>query len=156
MNEIWIDLPWERLRLTMPDTRLTEQLAYVIAKANKRLEDELEERLRPSGVPIEQLRILEVLQNSDGSSMGDLAQRALIEPTTLTKIVDRMVSDALVYRAPDPDDRRRVLIRMAPGGKTLFKRLDRITTLQQDRLQKQIPPAKMDELRQLLTEIMEF
>jgi MarR family transcriptional regulator, organic hydroperoxide resistance regulator len=156
MNEIWIDLPWERLRLTMPDTRLTEQLAYVIAKANKRLEDELEERLRPSGVPIEQLRILEVLQNSDGSSMGDLAQRALIEPTTLTKIVDRMVSDALVYRTPDPDDRRRVLIRMAPGGKTLFKRLDRITTLQQDRLQKQIPPAKMDELRQLLTEIMEF
>jgi MarR family transcriptional regulator, organic hydroperoxide resistance regulator len=156
MNEIWIDLPWERLRLTMPDTRLTEQLAYVIAKANKRLEDELEERLRPSGVPIEQLRILEVLQNSDGSSMGDLAQRALIEPTTLTKIVDRMVSDALVYRTPDPDDRRRVLIRMAPGGKTLFKRLDRITTSQQDRLQKQIPPAKMDELRQLLTEIMEF
>jgi DNA-binding MarR family transcriptional regulator len=148
--------PWERLRLTMPDTRLTEQLAYVIAKANKRLEDELEERLRPSGVPIEQLRILEVLQNSYGSSMGDLAQRALIEPTTLTKIVDRMVSDALVYRTPDPDDRRRVLIRMAPGGKTLFKRLDRITTSQQDRLQKQIPPAKMDELRQLLTEIMEF
>lgn len=144
------------MRLAMPDTRLTEQLAYVIAKANKRLEDELEERLRPSGVPIEQLRILEVLQNSDGSSMGDLAQRALIEPTTLTKIVDRMVSDALVYRTPDPDDRRRVLIRMAPGGKTLFKRLDRITTSQQDRLQKQIPPAKMDELRQLLTEIMEF
>ena len=143
------------LRYSMPDTRLNEQLAYIIALVNKRLEDELEERLRPAGVPIEQLRILELLQNSDGRSMGDLAQRALIEQTTLTKIIDRMVSDGLVYRTPDPNDRRRVLIRLATGGKALFKRLDRITISQQDRLEKRIPPAKMEELRRLLTEIME-
>jgi len=143
------------LRYAMPDTRLNEQLAYIIAMVNKRLEDELEERLRPAGVPIEQLRILELLQNSDGRSMGDLAQRALIEPTTLTKIIDRMVSDGVVYRTPDPNDRRRVLIRLAAGGKALFKRLDRITISQQDRLQKRIPPAKMEELRRLLTDIMD-
>jgi len=143
------------LRYSMPDTRLNEQLAYIIALVNKRLEDELEERLRPAGVPIEQLRILELLQNSDGRSMGDLAQRALIEPTTLTKIIDRMVSDGLVHRTPDPNDRRRVLIRLATGGKALFKRLDRITISQQDRLEKRIPPAKMEELRRLLTEIMD-
>jgi DNA-binding MarR family transcriptional regulator len=143
------------LRYSMPDTRLNEQLAYIIALVNKRLEDELEERLRPAGVPIEQLRILELLQNSDGRSMGDLAQRALIEQTTMTKIIDRMVSDGLVYRTPDPNDRRRVLIRLATGGKALFKRLDRITISQQDRLEKRIPPAKMEELRRLLTEIMD-
>jgi DNA-binding MarR family transcriptional regulator len=154
MNEKWIDSPG-MLRYSMPDTRLNEQLAYIIALVNKRLEDELEERLRPAGVPIEQLRILELLQNSDGRSMRDLAQRALIEPTTLTKIIDRMVSDGLVHRTPDPNDRRRVVIRLATGGKALFKRLDRITISQQDRLEKRIPPAKMEELRRLLTEIMD-
>jgi MarR family transcriptional regulator, organic hydroperoxide resistance regulator len=154
MNEKWIDSQG-MLRYSMPDTRLNEQLAYIIAMVNKRLEDELEERLRPAGVPIEQLRILELLQNSDGRSMGDLAQRALIEQTTLTKIIDRMVSDGLVYRTPDPNDRRRVLIHLATGGKALFKRLDRITISQQDRLEKRIPPAKMEELRRLLTEIMD-
>lgn len=154
MNEKWIDAQG-MLRYSMPDTRLNEQLAYIIALVNKRLEDELEERLRPAGVPIEQLRILELLQNSDGRSMGDLAQRALIEPTTLTKIIDRMVSDGLVHRTPDPNDRRRVVIRLATGGKALFKRLDRITISQQDRLEKRIPPAKMEELRRLLTEIMD-
>ena len=143
------------LRYSMPDTRLNEHLAYIIALVNKRLEDELEERLRPAGVPIEQLRILELLQNSDGRSIGDLAQRALIEQTTMTKIIDRMVSDGLVYRTPDPNDRRRVQIRLATGGKALFKRLDRITISQQDRLEKRIPPAKMEELRRLLTEIMD-
>ncbi|MDR3494164.1 MAG: MarR family transcriptional regulator [Ancalomicrobiaceae bacterium] len=134
--------------------RLNEQVAYVIAMVNRQLEEELQERLRPAGVPIEQLRILEVLHAQDGRSMGDLAARALIEPTTLTKIIDRMVSDGLVYRSPDSADRRRVLIRIGPSGKTLFKRLDRITTAQEERLQKQIPQAKLEELRKLLAEIM--
>jgi DNA-binding MarR family transcriptional regulator len=138
----------------MSASRLSGQLAYVIAMVNKQLEDELQERLRPAGVPIEQLRILEVLQVQEGRTMGDLAARALIEPTTLTKIIDRMVSDGLVHRRPDPDDRRRVLIRTAPGGKALYKRLDRITMGQEERLQKQIPPAKMEELRRLLSEII--
>ena len=139
----------------MSASRLSGQLAYVIAMVNKQLEDELHERLRPAGVPIEQLRILEALQEQDGRTMGELAVHALIEPTTLTKIIDRMVSDGLVHRRPDPDDRRRVSIRTSAGGKALYKRLDRITTGQEERLQKQIPPAKMEELRRLLSEIIE-
>ncbi len=140
----------------MSASRLSGQLAYVIAMVNKQLEDELQERLRPAGVPIEQLRILEALQEDDGRTMGDLAAHALIEPTTLTKIIDRMVSDGLIHRRPDPDDRRRVLIRTAAGGKALYKRLDHITTGQEERLQEaEIPPAKMEELRRLLSEIIE-
>ena len=40
-------------------------------------------RLRPAGVAPDQLRILEVLQGSDGRSMGELASLALIEPAIL-------------------------------------------------------------------------
>lgn len=139
----------------MADSRLSEQLAYLIATVNKQLEGELEEWLRPAGVPIEQLRILEVLNSADGRPMGELAAKALLEPTTLTKIIDRMVSDGLVFRAPDPNDRRRVLIRIAPGGKTLFRRLNRITTAQEERLQRQIPPEKLAHLRRILGEILD-
>jgi DNA-binding MarR family transcriptional regulator len=136
-------------------SRMSEQLAYIIATANKRLEDELHERLRPAGIPIEQLRILEIVHAGDGCSMRELATLALIEPTTLTKIIDRMVSDNLVMRAPDPEDRRRVLIRITQQGRVLFRRLDRITTSQEDRLQKQFPVEKIAELRRLLTELIE-
>ncbi len=117
----------------MPGMRMKDHLAYIIASVNKQLEDELEDSLRPAGIPIEQLRILEVLQDGAGRSMGDLAAKALIEPTTLTKVIDRMVSDGLAFRAPDVDDRRRVLITIAPAGRTLFRRLNRITTSQEER-----------------------
>ena len=138
-----------------PPSRLKDQLAYIIACVNRQIEEDLHERLRPAGVAPDQLRILEVLQGSDGRSMGELASLALIEPTTLTKVIDRMVSNSLVYRLPDPADRRRVLIRIAPAGQALFRRLDRISSAVEERLQRQVPPEKLDELRGLLLRLME-
>ncbi len=139
----------------MADTRMRDHLAYIIASVNKQLEDELQDRLRPAGIAVEQLRILEALHGGDGRSMGELATIALIEPTTLTKVIDRMVSEGLVFRSPDAQDRRRVLIMIAPGGRALFRRLNRITASQEARIARQIPNEKLDELRTLLRGLVE-
>jgi DNA-binding MarR family transcriptional regulator len=133
---------------------ITDHLAYVIASVNRQMEEELQESLRPSGVPIEQLRVLEVLARAGSLPMGELALQALVEPTTLTKMIDRMISDGLVFRAPDPSDRRRVLIFLAPTGEALQKRLHNVSIAQEERLAKQLQNGKADELRNLLRELM--
>ncbi len=130
--------------------KLQDHLAYIIASVNKQLEDELQERLRTEGMPLEQLRVLELLAGGDGLAMGELAAQALIEPTTLTKVIDRMVADGLVLRLIDADDRRRVLIALAPAGKVAVRRLSRISTSQETRIKKRVPKAKLGELRSLL------
>lgn len=134
----------------MSTSKMKDQLAYIIASVNWQLEEELQERLRPAGVPVEQFRILEALSGGDAYPMGELAAHALVEPPTLTKIIDRMVADALVYRAPDPNDRRRVLILIAPAGKALYRRLRGVSAAQEERLAKQLPQEKVEELRSLL------
>jgi DNA-binding MarR family transcriptional regulator len=139
----------------MPATKLTDQLAYIVASVNRQLEDELQERLRPAGVPIEHLRVLEALDRGGPLPMGALAQHALVEPPTLTKIIDRMVSESLVLRSPDPNDRRRVLILLAPAGKALCKRLRRVSLEQEERLVRQLPRDKANELRSLLRELIQ-
>jgi DNA-binding MarR family transcriptional regulator len=93
-------------------TRMQDQLAYLIASLNRRLEEELAEQLRAEGIPIEQMRILTALTDGAGLPMGDLANIVLVEGPTLTKIVDRMVTSSLVYRSPDAKDRRRILMRI--------------------------------------------
>jgi DNA-binding MarR family transcriptional regulator len=133
---------------------MEEQLAYIIASVNRQLEEELRERLRPAGVPIEQLRILEALDHAAALPMGELATRALVEPPTMTKIIDRMVSESLVFRTPDPADRRRVIILLAPAGKALYRRLRKVATAQEERLAKELPRGKVEELRTLLRELM--
>ena len=139
----------------MAQTRIKDQLAYMIASINRQLEDELEERLRPGGVPIEQYRILEVLDASEPVAMGEIAQQSLIEAPTLTKIIDKMVAEGLVYRAPDPNDRRRVLILTAAGGKALFKRLRGVSTAQEQRIVDLLEGDKAAALRSLLKELIQ-
>ncbi len=86
--------------------------------------------------------------------MGELASAVLVDPATLTKIVDRMVSDALVYRAPSAQDRRRVLIFTAPKGKALHKRLRDITRNQQRDLVERLDKAQAATLTQMLRSLM--
>lgn len=139
----------------MAQVRMKDQLAYLIASLNRRLEAELEERLRPGGVSIEQYRILEVLDASEPVAMGEIARQSLIEAPTLTKIIDRMVAEGLVYRAPDPNDRRRVLILTAPAGTALFKRLRGISTAQEQRIAERLESEKAAALRSLLKELLQ-
>lgn len=139
----------------MSPDKLNDQLSYLIANVNKQLEDELQQRLRPAGVPVEQLRVLKALQGSEGRTMGELAALALVEPTTLTKIIDRMVTDGHVVRTPDTEDRRRVRIMPTATGRALLRRLDRIAASQEVRIARSVPSDKLDELRSLLRGLIE-
>jgi DNA-binding MarR family transcriptional regulator len=138
----------------MAALKMQDRLAYMIASINRQLESELEERLRPGGVPVDQFRILEVLDASEPCAMGEIASQSLIEPPTLTKIVDKMVGDGLVYRAPDPNDRRRVLILMAPAGKALFNRLRGVSSAQEQRIVELLQADNAAELKKLLRSLV--
>lgn len=138
----------------MAASKMQDRLAYMIASINRQLENELEERLRPGGVPVDQFRILEVLDASEPCPMGEIASQSLIEPPTLTKIVDKMVGDGLVYRAPDPNDRRRVLILMAPAGKALFRRLRGVSSAQEHRIVELLQADNAAELKKLLRSLV--
>jgi DNA-binding MarR family transcriptional regulator len=135
--------------------RMKNQLAYLIASLNRQLEADLAERLRPGGVAIEQFRILEVLDAKEPRAMGELAAEALIETPTLTKVIDKMTTEGLVYRAPDPGDRRRVLVLMTPEGKALFKRLRGVSQSQERRIAETLEAQKAAELKNLLRELLQ-
>ncbi|KPF98163.1 hypothetical protein IP86_11890 [Rhodopseudomonas sp. AAP120] len=129
---------------------MQDQIAYLIASVNRQLEEELSDSLRPEGIPIEQFRILNALAETDGLSMGELAAAVLVDAGSLTKIVDRMVADALVYRGVAPSDRRRIRIFLASKGKATNKRLKGISNKQQRGLIERLDPAKAKELTRLL------
>jgi MarR family transcriptional regulator, organic hydroperoxide resistance regulator len=135
--------------------RMNDQLAYLVASLNHNLEADLSESLRPSGVPIEQYRILDALNAEEPRSMGDLAAHALIETPTLTKIIDKMTAEGFVYRVPDPDDRRRVLVMTAPAGKAFYKNVRGAATAQEKRIVGALQSDKADKLRDLLRQLLQ-
>jgi MarR family transcriptional regulator, organic hydroperoxide resistance regulator len=134
---------------------ITEHLAYLLAQANREINRQLETRLRSEGVPVEQWRILKVLSDGNGRSMGDLADAALLNHPTLTKTIDRMVSDSLVYRISDPGDRRKVLIFSSDRGQALSQRLNPLAQSQEAHIVDSYGDKATNELKRLLENLIE-
>jgi DNA-binding MarR family transcriptional regulator len=58
--------------------------------------------------------------------MSEVAEHAFLPAPTLTKLVDRLVANNIVYRRVDLEDRRRVRIFLTARGKSLHRRLSGI------------------------------
>jgi MarR family transcriptional regulator, organic hydroperoxide resistance regulator len=134
---------------------ITEHLAYLLAQANREINRQLESRLSQEGVPVEQWRILKVLSDGNGHSMGELADAVLLNHPTLTKMIDRMVSDALVYRVQDPTDRRKVLMFVSDRGKALCKRLNSLAVRQEEHILESYGDKPTNELKRLLGSLID-
>ena len=140
----------------MPRSRpITEHLAYLLAQANRQVHQQLDEQFRREGVPVEQWRILKLLAEKNGRPMSELTQAALLNHPTLTKMIDRMVSDALVYRRPDRADGRRVLIFISERGRAMNDRLNRLADLRQAEIVEGYGDQETEELKRLLAELIQ-
>lgn len=102
---------------------ITTSLTYLLAQANRLVSAALERLLAAEGAQIEHWRVLEVLSDEQGCSMGELAQLVLMNHPALTKLTDRMVSRGWVHRAADPADSRRVLVFITDAGLEFVTRL---------------------------------
>ncbi|HEU5282674.1 MAG TPA: MarR family transcriptional regulator [Burkholderiales bacterium] len=102
---------------------ITTSLTYLLAQANRLVSGALERLLAAEGAQIEHWRVLEVLSDEQGRSMGELAQLVLMNHPALTKLIDRMVSRGWVHRAADAADSRRVLVFATDAGVEFVARL---------------------------------
>jgi DNA-binding MarR family transcriptional regulator len=98
-------------------------LALLLERASRVVGDRLARDIGFDGVTGDHWRVLRHLADGEGHSMGEIAERQGINPPTLTKLIDRMVSKSLVQRAADPEDSRRVLVYATDAGLELLEEL---------------------------------
>ena len=108
---------------TMPTTDVAETLADVLSRAERRVSNRFAGVLAAQGSTLDEWRVLSLLAQRGGQSMSAIAAATLMAPPTLTKRIDVMVADGMVYRRVDDTDRRRVLVMLAPRGKAAHRRL---------------------------------
>jgi len=70
----------------------------------------------PAGLSVSQVRALSLLARSDGVSLAELAEHVGLGAPGASRLVEELVQRRLVARAPAPDDRRRLVIRLLPAG----------------------------------------
>lgn len=100
-----------------------DYLLYLLARASSLASAEFHAELASLGVPVPMWRILAILSGSEGHPVGEIAARALLKQPNVTKIVNRLEDLGHVLRTADPDDRRKVLVRITPAGEDLVASL---------------------------------
>lgn len=89
-----------------------------------------------------QLKVALVLYRQGPIAAQDLAARIATSPATLSGIVDRLVTQGLVERREDPDDRRVRRLELTDEGR---EQIDRVIKIGQEEQQKLF--LRMDDLQ---------
>lgn len=114
----WMRVRWSEHQLPNP-----AQFAAMasILRTNAILTDRISRVTREFGLSRTAYLVLITLKMSrEGTrSLGQLSKALLVHPTTITMIVDQLEKVTLVRREAHPTDRRTVLAKLTPGGRTV-------------------------------------
>lgn len=102
--------------------------------------------LLESGLTIQQLRVLMLLDLDNGAAQHDIAEKLGIGLATVTGLVDRLERRGLVIRVPDASDRRVRRAVLSPAGREL---VDRIVLVGQELRERLLAAIDIDALRGL-------
>jgi len=109
----------------MNDSRRSRDLAHLLSTLERRVVERQRAALGTEGCGVEEWRVINFLAEG-GHTMSDAAKYAGLAAPTLTKLVDRLVTNNIVYRRIALEDRRKVRIFLTRRGKSLHRRLAEI------------------------------
>jgi DNA-binding MarR family transcriptional regulator len=101
-------------------TTLIEALLREYEHLNARMADFSGPTFLGLDITMAQAKVLFLIRATGSIQMSDLVARLGVTVPTVTGIVDRLVERDLVVRRGTPDDRRRVVVEITPGGVELI------------------------------------
>lgn len=130
--------------------RLEDHLFFHFSQILARRTRALNERLRPYGLDYSRWRVLAVLQQHSGATMGRLADLTSADRTTLTRTLGLMEKAGLVARRERESDRRSIAISLTAEGRRLFARILPLALVETDRALTGFSPEEIVILRDRL------
>ena len=99
--------------------RREDSLGYVVNHLGRLFARALDRRLALHGVALGQFPVLLILWEQEGITQSAIARRLDLEQPTIANTLKRMERDGLVTFAPDPANRRQVLVGLTGKGRAL-------------------------------------
>ncbi|MEU2348774.1 MarR family transcriptional regulator [Modestobacter sp. NPDC049651] len=128
-------------------------LVELLTATSRRVSRAVAAALAEDGATLDGYRVLRCLVASPGRTMGQLVAALHLPGPTATRVVDGLVDAALVYRLPDPDDGRRVVVHPSALGRTRLARWESLVAAQEAAFAGQIGADRVAALRSALAEL---
>lgn len=101
---------------------LDGQLCFALYGASIAINRAYKPLLDDLGVTYPQYLVISALAEQDGQTIGEIAERLALEPSTITPLVKRLEQAGLMARHRNPDDEREVKVTLTRKGKDVHAR----------------------------------
>lgn len=98
------------------------EIASLLHEQFARLSRQLRTLQLPQGMTPERLSALTVIEKHGPISVTALAEKEMVRPATMSRMVTALVDDGLVKRSDDKTDGRGVLVSTTPKGRRAYQR----------------------------------
>jgi DNA-binding MarR family transcriptional regulator len=129
-------------------------ISYTLAAAHRAVHQSLTAALKEHGVQVEVWRVLETLDAEPSQTMGELARIVLMNPPTLTKMVDRMVMDGLVHRQAGKSDQRQVNLMLTDLGRKRMAQIREVVQSEDEAICNLLGESEVARLNDILGRLM--
>ncbi len=130
-------------------------LGFIIYRTALALKAALQRFFKENGYEItaEQWAIVRHLWEEDGLSQRELGEKTSKDKPNITRMIDALEQKRLVFRQPDPRDRRKYCIYLTKEGKSLQERLLPLAQTLRERVTQNLTPQEIDLLKGTLDKI---
>ena len=106
--------------IRLPEPNPSACTAMRIRKAARRVTQIYDQHLEPFDLTVTQYGLLGRIKALDSLSIGELAEKMLMDPTTLTRNLRPLQRRGLLVLAPDPRDKRSRSLHLTERGREAF------------------------------------
>ncbi len=128
-------------------------LNFVLTKAQRHINQMFKAELAPHGVTPGQYAVLKCLWDEDAQTARKIAERLVLDSSTITGILDRMEQKGLIEKHSDPKDRRALQIILTKTGRELEKPITQAIIDANHKALAVLDELKGEELKHMLDEI---
>lgn len=132
-----------------------ESVGYWITITSHFYQGALNQELIPYGITFRQFQVIGWLVYEGPLSQVDLADRMMIEPPTLVRILDRMERDDWIKRESDPLDRRRKVVKVLPEAKPVWLKMVSCLKRLRKKATQGMTEDEVETLKSLLIQVQE-
>ena len=129
-------------------------IIHLILIAN-RINERLNQALKPFGVSLQQFNVLRILRGQKGqpANLSTLNDRMVYKMSNTTRLVDKLIAKGYVDRRICSSNRRKIEIRITDDGSEALRHMDLAVDAAEENFLKSLSPEDMKQLNAYLDKI---
>jgi DNA-binding MarR family transcriptional regulator len=138
---------------TPPPEPLAHALGFLLSWNGQRIARKFAASLEPLGLRPPHFGVMRLLGFAPGRTQQELVHGAMIDPSSMVKIIDELEQMGLAERRAHPSDRRKRAVYLTPAGRRKLERALKVAQGVADEVFSALDAGERDTLEELLRKL---